>query len=91
MAASTSWCSMTRGDTGGHRSGRGGASRSRLRFLAAGDEVGTGKASLVGIMESDREVAEVCHVVLVCGDVLVDEPSLALEYSFSHLWERLLT
>jgi hypothetical protein len=86
-----SWHGMTRGEAGGHGSGRGGASRRRLRFLTARDEVGTGKTSLVGKMESDREVAEVCHVVLVCGHVGVGETSLGLAYCFSHLWERLLT
>ena len=86
-----SWHGMTRGETGGHGSGRGGAGRRRLRFLAAGDEVGTGKTSLVGKMESDREVAEECRVVLACGRVLVVVTSLALAYCFSHLWERLLT
>jgi hypothetical protein len=91
-----SWHGMTRGETGGHGGGRDGgrglASRRRLlRFLAAGDEVGTGKASLVGKMEGDREVAEVCHVVLVCGHVEVGVPSLGLACCFSQLWERLLT
>jgi hypothetical protein len=86
-----SWHGMTRGEAGGHRSGRGRASRRRLRFLAARDEVGTGKASLVGKMESDREVAEECHVVWACGRVHVHVASLALAYCFSHLWGRLLT
>lgn len=107
VAMTTSWRSVTRGDgwhgitrgyTGAHHSARGRASRwlsrwlsRRLRFLAAGNEVGTGKASLVGKMKYDREVAEERHVALVCGRVQVGKPSLALAYCFSHLWGGLLT